>query len=364
VGVAVAGALALLLAAFSVIQAIQLRRITRERDRADHITAFMTDMFKVSDPSEARGNTITAREILDKASKDIDPGLANDPQLQAQMMHVMGNVYRRLGLYSVAQSLLERAVDVGRHADGPENPEVLSSMNDLATVLVQQTRPADAEKLQREALDLERHSLGTENPVTLSTMSDLATSLLEEGRYSEALDFANTVLETQRRVLGAYDARTLGTMNNIAIGLGRSGRLAESEKLQREAIEVGSRALGEDNPQVLNSAGNRGATLIFEGRYAEAEQILLSTFQAQKRVLGLQHPETAHSAYNLACVAARQGHPDQALAVLREAVDYVPPRVLPKIETDPDLASLHLDPRWREIIAIARQRTAAAKDTH
>ncbi len=39
----------------------------------------MTNMFKVSDPSEARGNTITAREILDKASKDIESGLARDP---------------------------------------------------------------------------------------------------------------------------------------------------------------------------------------------------------------------------------------------------------------------------------------------
>ena len=28
---------------------------------------FMTGMFKVSNPSEARGNTVTAQEILDKA---------------------------------------------------------------------------------------------------------------------------------------------------------------------------------------------------------------------------------------------------------------------------------------------------------
>ena len=53
----------------------------------------MTSMFKVSDPSEARGNSITAREILDKASKEIDTGLAKDPEVQAQMMDVMGEVY-------------------------------------------------------------------------------------------------------------------------------------------------------------------------------------------------------------------------------------------------------------------------------
>ena len=69
----------------------------------------MTGMFKVSDPSEARGNSITAREILDKASKDIDTGLAKDPELQAQMMNVMGDVYGNLGLYSRAQSFSSSA---------------------------------------------------------------------------------------------------------------------------------------------------------------------------------------------------------------------------------------------------------------
>ena len=96
VGVAVAAGLLFLLAGFAVAQEVQLRRIVqerdrtaRERDRANRITEFMTSMFKVSDPSEARGNSVTAREILDKASEDIDSGLARDPELQAQLTHLM-----------------------------------------------------------------------------------------------------------------------------------------------------------------------------------------------------------------------------------------------------------------------------------
>ncbi len=93
-----------------------------ERDRADRIADFMSGMFKVSDPSEARGNSITAREILDKASNDIAAGLAKDPALQAQMMSVMGRVYGNLGLYSRAQILLERAVEIRRDVLGPSTP--------------------------------------------------------------------------------------------------------------------------------------------------------------------------------------------------------------------------------------------------
>ena len=66
VGVAVTAGAFVFLAAFAVTESVQLRHTTRERDRADRITGFMKSMFEVSDPGESRGNTITAREILDR----------------------------------------------------------------------------------------------------------------------------------------------------------------------------------------------------------------------------------------------------------------------------------------------------------
>ncbi|HEY6126945.1 MAG TPA: serine/threonine-protein kinase [Candidatus Acidoferrum sp.] len=330
----------------------------RELARANRVTDFMTNMFKISDPSEARGNSVTAREILDKAAREVDPGLNYDPRLQVEMMQVMANVYRRLGLYSVSQSLLERAIQVAEAAEGPASPAVLRSMNDLGTVLVQQNRPADAEKLQRQALELASHSLDPRHEVTLSIKSGLATTLMEESRFDESIRLARDVLQTQTQVFGPGDPRTLGTMNNLAIMLARSNRLDESEKLQREAIEIGRRVRGSDDPEVLNAMGNLGATLIFMGRDLEAESVLQQTYDIQKRVLGAQHPETAHSAYNLACIAARRGQRDRALATLLEATPYLPPRLLPKIATDSDLELLHADPRWANVIAIARKRMA------
>ncbi len=97
-GVAIAAVGVLVLAGFAIAQAVELRRITRERDRADRIAQFMTGMFRMPNPSVARGNTITAREILDKASKEIRTGLRNDPELQAKMMYTMADTYEGLDL--------------------------------------------------------------------------------------------------------------------------------------------------------------------------------------------------------------------------------------------------------------------------
>ena len=93
--------------AFAVMQTAQLRYTVRERDRADRITKFMTSMFKVSNPSEARGNSVTAREILNKASKDIDTELAKYPEMKAQMLDLRGTVYEGLGLLPTGRIAVE-----------------------------------------------------------------------------------------------------------------------------------------------------------------------------------------------------------------------------------------------------------------
>ena len=102
--------LVLLAVIFAVTQAIELRRIRRERNRADRITDFLTNMYKVSAPSEARGNTVTAREILDRSSDEIERELDRDPEVRSQLMRVMARTYENLGLFSRAHALLERVV--------------------------------------------------------------------------------------------------------------------------------------------------------------------------------------------------------------------------------------------------------------
>jgi hypothetical protein len=105
VGVAAAGILVALLVAFAGTMAVQTQRIKRERDRANkeaatatQVSDFLAGLFKVSDPSEARGNTLTAREILDKGTRDIERTLAAQPQQQVRLQATIGTVYNNLGL--------------------------------------------------------------------------------------------------------------------------------------------------------------------------------------------------------------------------------------------------------------------------
>ncbi len=408
-GVVVAAAAAFLLISFSAVQAFQLQRTTRERDRAtrernraDRITEFMTTMFNVSDPSAARGNSITAREILDRASKEIDPGLSKDPELQAQMMHIMGDVYLNLGLFNQAQSLLTRAVDIRRRVLGRENPDTLASTSLLASILNTRGNYAAAEQMFRETLDIRRRVLGPRHPDTLSSMMSLANGLDQyEGRYAEAETLAREVLEDQRRSLGPgnpEEVRSIRILDHIldhegkyaeaeklcreALDIGRreapegeytlesvtelagilvdDGRYAEAEKLQREALKIELRVFGSEHESTLYSMATLANILDKEGHFSDAEKAYLELAAVDRRVHGEGHPETAIATYNIACIAARTGKHEKALALLQEAIDHgLPPRIGLVVEKDADFKSLHGDPKFDELIAHAKQRAAA-----
>jgi eukaryotic-like serine/threonine-protein kinase len=321
VGFAVASGAVALLVAFAVAQSVQLQRTTRERDRANRITDFMTGMFKVSDPSEARGNAVTAREILDKASNEIETGLGKDPELQAKMMDLIGNIYANLGLYSRSASLLTRTIEIRRRVLGPKNPETLASVNDLGRVILRQGHYAEAEKLLKETLEVDQRALGPENPTTLGAAMILAGATDYEGHYPEAERLQRQTLEIQRRVLGLEDYRTVSSMNDLAATLEREGHYAEAEKLYRDVLDIRRRALGLENPETLITMFNLAITMGEEGRNAEAEALDRETLEIRTRVLGPEHPDTLMSMTNLAAGLQGEGKYLEAEKLHRQTLE-------------------------------------------
>jgi serine/threonine protein kinase len=360
IGVAVVGMLAAVLVAFSVAQSVQLRRTTRERNRADRIAQFMTGIFKVSDPNERVGNSVTAREILDKAAQEIETGLAEDPELQARMMHEMGKAYLNLGLYARAQSLFEKSIKVGIAAVGEENRETVLTEQDLGWTLFQQGRLVEAENLERRVLDTQRRVFGPGYQYTLGTMGNLASTLCEENKCAEAEQLNREVLQQQKSLLGPEAHYTLVTMDNLSVVLDHEGKLAEAEKLERETLDIQLRVSGLEKLGTISSMINLGDIERDLGHDEEAEKLYRQALEVEGRVLGPDQPETAETAYSLACVLVRRGQIEAGLSLLRQAVDHgLQARADLGIEKEPYFESLHGDPRFAALVAHAKERASA-----
>jgi serine/threonine protein kinase len=334
VAMSVGAGLLLVLAVFSIVQALQLRETTRERDhakqerdranqerdRATRIAAFMSSMFKVPDPSEARGNSVTAREILDRAANDIGKGLAQDPEVQSQMMFEMASTYNNLGLHARAQELAQRALDARQSLHGADDPKTLESMTQLGLILHMEGHDAEAEPLDRRALADERRVLGSDDPLTLETADDLAMVLNPLGRFPEAEKLAREVVDSSTRRLGPESALTLRAQNHLGSILFYAGHAADAEKVLRPALDVERRVWGADHPETMKALTMLAIALHHQNHFAEAELLYREVLAGSERVLGTEHSSTAIAMANLASILGDEGHSPEALKLQQQAL--------------------------------------------
>lgn len=333
-----------------------------EQDRADRVTRFMTDIFKVADPSQKTGSQVTARALLDNASEEVERGLAQNPDQQARMMAAMGKAYMNLGLYGRSESLLEKSVAIASSRGEGQSRMAFEAAHNLAWDLLQEGKLAETEKLQRNLLDSTTRTLGANDPITLSAKGILAYTLCEEGNCEEGARLGRELLDTEMRVLGpeAYD--TLVTRDNLGIALTKLGQSAEAEELVKENLQIRQRTLGPENLVTIDSMENLACIERDMGKYAESKKLFDQLLEIEERVLAADQPERAGTEYDLAALLARTGHGRQALSLLRHAVDHgLPPHTASGIENDAFFSSLHQDPRFAALVAYVKKSNALTK---
>ena len=314
-------AIALLLVVTAVGMTIQAGRIARERDRAREALGYLKQVFEVSDPSEARGGDISARELLDKSAARIAEQLADKPELRAELSDTMGQVFRNLGLYDRARPLLGDALATRRRLLGDRHPDTLASINNVGSLLQEEGKLTEAEPYYREALEGYRRVRGADHPDTLRTVNFLASLLHEQGKLAEAEPYYREALDGLRRVLGDDHPDTLGAIASVGYLLQAQGKLAEAEPYYRQALEGHRRVVGDDHPHTLRSINNMGTLLDTQGKLAEAEPYYRETLAGRRRVFGDDHPDTLLAIHNLGSLLQAQGKFAEAETYCREGLD-------------------------------------------
>jgi eukaryotic-like serine/threonine-protein kinase len=325
---AAAGAVLVLIVGFAVAMAAEARRIAAERDRANReattairVSSFLADLFKVSDPGEARGNAIRAREILDKGLERIGRDLADQPEVQARLMLTMGDVYSSLGLYKDAEPVLARSLATRKSLFGEKNLDTLASMEALALCYLRQSRAAEGEALYRKIVEARRRLQGEEHQDTLTSMSGLAWAYSAEGRYADEEPLRRLIFETRRRTLGPDDRTTLNNAWALALSLRMLGRPAEAEALLVPTLETQRRVLGSDHPETLVTMAGLATLYRAQRRYGDAERLLQEALAGDRRVLGDDHPNTLNAMNALAVLYGSEGRSADEVPLLNELIE-------------------------------------------
>jgi len=319
-GVAAAAAVLLLILGFSVTVTLLLRKAERDRDRAEAVSGFLEELFTVSDPRSSRGKTITAREVLDRGRKQIAGERQVAPETRAALMDTMGRVYRSLGLYDEASSLLEDSLRLRRQTLGPNHLDVAASEINLALVLQSMGEKAKSEVLTRQALEIFRRQGATATLEYATGLNNLGGLLEERGEHEAAEALFRETLSLKQKIPGSDD-EVAHAYNNLGDVLYAKGDLASAEPYLRKGLAMRRKLLGgEPHPDVATSLNNLASLLEAKGERAEAKKLYREALAMRRKLFEGRGSKVAQSLNNLAFVLLAEGRPAEAEPFAREAL--------------------------------------------
>lgn len=302
-----------------IVAANQRDRARAEAATADRTSRFMVALFKLADPGESQGNSVTVREVLDRGARDVGHGLEREPRVRADLLTAMGQAYSGLGLYEPAKKLLAEARADQDSVSVPPESRVRTLIASGA-VLDFAADYAGAKVLLGQAVALAQAQLPADSLLLSEARDDLADAhtQLEEFAEAERLTQAALIIDRKRGAAGAEIlSQTLGTLANAYYS---EGRLADAEPRMREALALREAHFGPHHPLTAESTSNLASLLYQQGRFVEASALLEKALPIFKEIYGAEHPLVASLLNNLGRSLLVAGQVGAAVPMLEQAL--------------------------------------------
>ncbi|MCC7123221.1 MAG: serine/threonine protein kinase [Acidobacteria bacterium] len=266
---------------------------------AERVSAFLVDLFSVSDPSASRGSAMTARELLDRGADRIDRDLTDSPDVQSRLRTVMAQAYSELGLYDRQADLVSRDLEDVTARLGPSSVEALASKARLASALMRRGEYARARDMAEEAVtgfDARGEPPSREQAIALSQAGighwrtgDMKTA---RERLERSLVVHDALPQQQPRDL-------IGILNNVAILRWQQDDLDGGRPLYQRALDLAVQTYGEQSTHVANTLNNLAILELQAGHLELARGHHQRALVIRRAILAADHPDIAESLHNI-----------------------------------------------------------------
>ncbi|MEO5561062.1 MAG: serine/threonine-protein kinase, partial [Dokdonella sp.] len=321
-GVAAASAVVIALVAATAISLHQACVAQRQAQRADAEKSFVLGILDANDPNDTqgKGETLTARQILDRAAARLDKDLADQPDVRALLKNEIGNLYWDYGQYARALPLFEQSVQLAEAADLPAAQRV-AFMIDLGDDQRILRHLDDASATFRKAMGLARATDGADSDLDLSVRSEYAVTLAYAAHFDEAETQARQVFDVVAQRHTKDSSEYSDALGTLAFVLGDHRRYAEAVDVLQQQLALSERLHPQIHSAVSTGCNDLGVALLGQGRLPQAEASLRRALSMHEQLLGKSHPHYGGSETNLARVLDREGHFDEAQAMLADGLE-------------------------------------------
>jgi len=251
---------------------------------------------KLARLQEDRGSFIEAESLFREALAMRVRIYGDDHPETATILNNLGWLMYVAGRLDEAEPLLQRALRTRRRHLPHPHSDTATTLNNLAVLKYGQGDLAQAHQLLYESLEIDLASRGgvsgedgIEHPNITSTKNNIAMVLLKQGRAEEALPMLKNVVDARRLQLGDHPL-TAQSLINLATALGMNGQHEEAHPLVQQAVDVLVSIHGERHPDVADAMSVLATVDIALGR----EPIARSRLEAALDILREHVDEDDH----------------------------------------------------------------------
>jgi tetratricopeptide (TPR) repeat protein len=233
---------------------------------------------------------------------------------------------RSLGRYSEAYDLIDERLSLARKALGERDITTLALRRSFGGDLRARGDFAAALALDEDTRTLHEDVLGPEHPQTLSTINNLAVDHGLNSNYTQARKLGDVAYRLTRGVSSGISAtELLVAWYNLAWAVRLEGLYSEARDVGEEAVDFGRQRLSSDHFATIRAANGLSIALrrLPNGR-DEAMEGGLEVLDTCQRRFGEVHPDTMAAAINLSNVQRVNGLIDEALALAERTVALYP----------------------------------------
>jgi len=316
--------LSLVLLAFTVIfytiQVRQQRNIAlTEAEKAAKVTAFLSEIFKLADPFEVNGDTITAVHLLEEGLRKIDASLKNQPAVKASLLHELVNIYTGLGRYQLADSLGQVALHITDSLYRKPHSEKARSLFELGRVATINFEFELALDRFQKSYQIHRQLNTTEPGVFSSLHEEMANVYLQQENLDLADSLYHLVYEYHSNSLDsihpdiADDLHYIGTVKRL------KGELDTAESYYLKSYRMKQKLYDPPHQQLAYTLNHLSSLKQNQGLYEAAIPYAKESFEQRKKILGDHHLETIASQSNLARIFTRLEKDSASLELYHDA---------------------------------------------
>ncbi len=261
-------------------RAVRAEREARlEAKTARQVSDYLVGLFKSSSPDRSRGETLTARALLEEGTRHIRDGVKDDPQVRARLLATLGNAHLNLALDDEGLALLREALAVSDSAAKPDPMQIVRQLYELAHGL---------------------RVVGKRHEDEIGVLMDRALAILDESG-----DEHPDLLAACLRVKGAW--------------LNDRGERAPAESLIGRAIDLAEAASSPDTLELISMYATWGHIAWGEGRSEDHEHRYLHAL-ALSESSGASPSKSIDLHQRLATFYSERAEPEKAISHAEQGV--------------------------------------------